>query len=87
MRITKTSAAEVAGKLSPWAKKILLAISGTGTLKVNPAEVAQYHNGVIELIAHRCMRADINLLTGDAVTILERGGKLVADILKAGRDK
>lgn len=80
MKITKASAAEIADKLTPAAKKLLLDMfaSPQGPVKVQAGEFM----ALIELMAKKIMRADMSW-DNEPVTVLERGGKFVLEVLKA----
>ncbi len=81
MKITKASAAEIASKLSPAAKKLLIAVfvqTPPATVKVQ----ADQFMALIELMAKRVLRADMSW-DDEPVTVLERGGRFVVDVLKA----
>lgn len=83
MKITKAKAGEVAKGLTPGANKLLLAMFSTpkGPVKVEREEFL----ALIELMAKGIMRADMSW-DNEPVTVLERGGKFVLEILAAEKE-
>lgn len=84
MKITKATAAKVANELTPAARKLLLDMF---IEKRKPVKVqADEFMALIELMAKKIMRADMSW-DDKPVTVLERGGKFVLDILKEQKGK
>lgn len=80
MKVTKALAAEVADKLSPAARNLLLDMFAKPQAPVKVQ--ADEFRALIELMAKKLMRADMSW-DNEPVTVLERGGKFVLEVLKA----
>lgn len=75
MKITKSSVAEVANQLSPWAVKVISNFQGN--LEFGKNEFQHYHNAVLELIGRNAIRPAYDLLSGRWILLLQPGGKLL----------
>lgn len=76
MKLTKSSAAEVAANLSSEARKLLV------DMWVNKKSVkfgGKQFNATLELMAVGIIRAARNLIDGKYLCVLERGGHYVVD--------
>lgn len=80
MKITKASAAEVADKLTSAAKRVLLDVF-VSELEIHTINGDSFR-ALIELMAKGILRADMSW-DNEPVTVLERGGKFVLEVLKA----
>lgn len=75
MKITRSSVAEVAAQLSPWAVKVLTHFNNS--LEFGADEVLDYHKAVLELIGRNAIRPAYDLLSGKWIIVLQSGGKLL----------
>ncbi len=81
MRITKSSAAEIVGKLSPRARHALICMfihKQTLTCKSKK----DFGQLITELVCAKVIRSDWNILSNEAIFVLERGGQMVVDVIK-----